>query len=459
MWSMLRTSLVCFMLLSGSAGASEAGSSGSFGVLADIHFDPFQPTSLAEDLRLLAVDDWMAKLKASSAQPAQQRGMDTGPILLLSALSAIADRMAGADFVIVAGDLLSHRFGHEADVAPDTHQDTNSFPQKTAAFVMGALMQALPGKPIIIALGNNDSDCGDYAIEPGGDFLAATMETVRTAIGQEYLSKDFEDTYRAGGYYEVRHPTVENAKIIVLNDTLWSIDYQNRCGNNALTEADEQLKWLESQLEAQHSSGGFVWIVHHIPWGIDAYSTLDSKSSDCVSGIVPFLRDEVSATLFTLLRRYSATIVASFSGHTHFDDFRLILDGAGNPAIIDKMLPAISPIFGQDPGFLVFSYDTARGTPLDYTSYRLANLESLASSATGDWQEQYIFSQTYAHNGYSPKSISQILQSLDEPGAARNLYYNQRTGLLREEDYTAYACAIAHVDTMSYSRCQCGAAP
>ncbi|MFO7669677.1 MAG: hypothetical protein R6W31_08475, partial [Bacteroidales bacterium] len=171
---------------------------------------------------------------------------------------------------------------------------------------------------------------------------------------------------------------------------LWSRVYQNRCGATGLQEAGKQLAWLRSQLAEQQARRSTVWLVHHIPWGIDAYSTLHSQADRCASGIVSFLRDDISGELFALLRQYAGTITASFSAHTHYDDFRLLMDHSGKPVLIDKMVPAISPIFGQDPGFQVFNYDLARGTPLDYTSYYLANLDVLSSSVTGDWRERYV---------------------------------------------------------------------
>jgi hypothetical protein len=47
---------------------------------------------------------------------------------------------------------------------------------------------------------------------------------------------------------------------------------------------------------------------------------------------------------------YSNTIVASFAGHTHMDDFRLIGGREGRYAFA-LITPAVSPIFGQNPGF------------------------------------------------------------------------------------------------------------
>lgn len=418
---------LALMFMPGAAAAPEHPS--TFGILADIHFDP--------------------------SEPAPRRGRDTDKILFSSALSAVADRMASADFVIFAGDLLGHRFGGEAEAGPGgIHQRPRSA-QDSAAFVIGALAKALPGKPVLVALGNNDSDCGDYAIMPGGDFLAATMEAVRAAAGPGHLTDAFERTYLSGGYYEARHPGVEKARILVLNDVLWSSNYRNSCGATGLEESRTQMDWLKARLAAAQAEGAVVWLVHHIPWGIDAYSTLHAQTGSCRSGITPFLREDVSAELYPLLRQHAGTIVASFSAHSHFDDFRLILDDAGKPVIADKMVPAISPLFGQDPAFQLFTYNAAHGRPVDYTSYHLNNLDALSTAEAGDWRERYVFTRLYSEEGYSPESVSQLPNKVEHQGPARDLYFERRTGVASDADVRTYACAVGHADVDGYARCRC----
>ena len=108
---------------------------------------------------------------------------------------------------------------------------------KTTVFVAYALAGALGGKPAIVALGNEDSICGDYKVEPGGPYLAATRETVRRLVGAERLDSDFAETWAAAGYYAARHPTVANGSIVVLNDVVWSPHYQDTCGSNGFAAA------------------------------------------------------------------------------------------------------------------------------------------------------------------------------------------------------------------------------
>jgi hypothetical protein len=153
------------------------------------------------------------------------------------------------------------------------------------------LADALAGKPAIIALGNVDSSCGDYRIEPGGSYLVATRAMVRRLVGAERLEPDFDATYAAGGYYAARHPTVANGLIVVVNDVLWSTLYRDACGTDGLAAAQTMLGWLRDRLARQRAAGGRVWLVHHIPWGIDPYTTINTTASSCPAKVVPFQQE------------------------------------------------------------------------------------------------------------------------------------------------------------------------
>ncbi len=434
---------------------------GTFALISDIHFDPFNPAGIAKTLAATDADDWMARFAALPAGPASQYGKDTNHVLLASALAAVAEHAADADFAIVGGDLLSHGFEDDTAKAlgvPLGSAAQQAFAQRTTIFVAEALGAALAGRPVIVALGNNDSDCGDYEIEPGGDYLAATRETVRKLVGADLVAPDFDATYAAGGYYAARHPTVADTLILVINDVLWSQRYQNACGKDGLAGGAAQMAWLTAALAAQKAAGGRVWMVHHIPWGIDPYSTEHAKADTCPAKVVPFMQEAFAPGFLDLIRAYADIIDTSVSGHVHFDDYRLLLGDAGQPIAIDKVAPAISPIFGQNPGFQIFTYDVATGEPTDFTTIALANLPDL-SPVNADWREEYVFSQAYGLPGYSVESVAALWNGLGQGGRIRDAYlglYNLGHGTLAESDLKAYSCAIAFLDSLAYSACYCG---
>jgi hypothetical protein len=197
--------------------------------------------------------------------------------------------------------------------------------------------------------------------------------------------------------------------------------------------------------------------VHHIPWGIDAYSTLAAEAQSCPAKVVPFLREPFASELRTLLLEYSDVIQASFSGHTHFDDYRLLIDRSGAVIGLDKLSPAVSPVFGQNPGFQIFTYDRRSGAPTDFSTWYLSNPGDAAPAA--DWRLEYTFTEAYRQLRYSPEVVGTLWQAMEKDGAVRDTYrrlYKVGRGELGADGLTAYLCAIGHLDVTSFTACYCG---
>ena len=105
----------------------------------------------------------------------------------------------------------------------------------------------------------------------------------------------------------------------------------------------------------------------HIPPGIDGYASAMKQQSEikggapdnadtCGNSIVPMWVPEWTAKFDALLAKYHSTVIAGFAAHTHSDDYRLI-GAAGLEREFVLMNPAISPIYSQNPGFRVVSYN------------------------------------------------------------------------------------------------------
>ncbi len=460
----VRAAFLALMLALGAPAAAPAAmaDTGTFLHVSDIHFSPFDPPLRARALAGTAIEDWATFFAADADQSLSHWGEDTNHALLTSALGEIGEVAKGADFVFVTGDLLAHRFPDNVESVFGFAQGSPanaSFAVRTTLFVAERLRAALPGKPVLVSLGNNDSSCGDYRIEPGGSYLAATREAVRSLVGPGLLAPDFDETYLAGGYYAAAHPTLADTTVLMLDDVLWSIDYRNDCGSTGLDGAKAMMAWLEKQLAAAKAAGRKVWLAHHIPVGFDPYATLHSKASTCPARIVPMLAEPFASQYVALLGTYGGTVAASFTGHTHYDDYRLLRDAAGAVTGTEKIAPAISPIFGQNPGFLVFSYDRKTGALADFSARYLANLGAAKDPASAEWREEYTFTKAYGVPDFSPANAERVWKALAAEGTADDAFrgfYNVGRGELTADGLAAYICTMGHADAAGFSACYCG---
>jgi sphingomyelin phosphodiesterase acid-like 3 len=453
---------LAFGLLFAAPMALAAEPTGTFATISDIHFDPLDPPEFAQRLADTAPQDWDEIFAEIESQTASPYGKDSNYALLKSAMQAFSRAAADVDFVVVPGDFLAHRIEERAADALGVDRNSPAvaaLTEKTTVYLANALRDALPGKPMILALGNNDSACGDYKIQPGGPYLAATAKAIRDTLGDDALDPDFDETYGAGGYYAVRHPTVKTVVVIVLNDTLWSAKYDDDCADGTpANEAADMLAWLERRLETARSDGESVWLVRHIPAGLDAFATDRSKAKACDLKAVPLLREPYASAMPDLMRRYARTITASLAGHLHHDAYRIVADKDGTVAGFDKIAPAISPIFGQNPGFQIFSYDPATGVPTDFETWYLADLESTSLASPGDWRREYDFSGAYGQPDLSAASVATMWTAAQNPGATRQQYaryYNVSHDELSEAELPAYLCAMRHSDVAGFNACYC----
>lgn len=435
---------------------------GTFLQISDIHFDPFDPPASARDLPRRELGAWTAHLAAHSDPRPALWGRDSNFALMESALAEIARAAAAADFVLLTGDLIAHDFPEKTRQAlgfPPGSTESRAFAAKTTLYVIERVRAAAGGKPVFLTLGNTDSGCGDYRLDPDGPYLAATREAVRALTGADRLAADFDTTYRAGGYYAASHPTLANVTMLVIDDALWSPEYSDPCGSEGSDAGAAMLDWLGRQLEQAHVSGRRVWLLHHIPPGIDAYSTLRAKGDACRARIVPMLAEPYATGFTDLLVRYADTITASFSGHDHHDDYRLLRDAAGAVVGVDKVVPAISPIFGQNPGFHVFTYDRASGSVTDFATRYIANLGTAQQASDGQWREEYVFSAAYGATGFSPPTAEAMWKQLMPPaGQVASTFrrlYTVSHGELGAADLPAFACAIGFLRREDFAACYC----
>jgi len=304
----------------------------------------------------------------------------------------MAETMPHPAFALISGDFLAHDFRKEFDASASDHSDAayRTFLRKTMQFLAQQLEQKYPATTILPALGNNDEECGDYQLQPGGPFLADTLPIVRLLIGGAG-GPGFDRDWRGYGNYSARAGGV---RVLSTNTNFFSVHYRNACGSPADADPGRAtLAWLEAELAAAKAARERVWLLYHIPPGIDGYATL--RKGSCPSAMIPMWDRRYAEAFSALLRRYSDTVAMSFAGHTHMDDFRLMGDSGGRYGFA-LITPAVSPIFGQNPAFRIIAHDGAGGI-LDQTTYGLTNFARATADpgAAAEWRAEYTFTKEW----------------------------------------------------------------
>ncbi|HEV3075388.1 MAG TPA: metallophosphoesterase [Thermoanaerobaculia bacterium] len=452
--------LVCGLLLQAcaSGGARTASpvppqghGGGTFVVLSDFHFDPFYDPALVSDLVRADAADWRRLFERSTVASLGAYGADTPYPLLASTLKAAAEEAPDPDFVLLTGDFLAHGFSEKfAQQVPGA--GSGAYPQfvaKTMAFVTAMIRGAFPRAPIVPALGNNDSDCGDYELQPGGPFLSGLAKLWKPLLGR--VSGSFEQTFPSGGFYSMPHPTVPKLALVVLNTDFFSSSYQDTCAKG-VNLAAEELTWLERTLETASRSGQRVWLMYHIPPGIDTYATLQ-KGSCPVTPVSLWSTDDLTR-FRQILARFPGLVKVSFAAHTHRDEFRLPPGGG-----YVHVAPAVSPVYYDNPAFAVFSYARASGDVADFKTYEL-DLDPKRGGGT-KWTLEYDFQQAYGRPAVDASTLREVLRGIHDDPAVRERYltlYPVSAGQPDLPHWLAYWCAARVFTPEEFTACYCAGA-
>ncbi len=436
-------------------------------IASDIHFNPMADPSLVADLAAADAAQWEAILQRSKPTAFSPYGQDTNWWLLRSALQAMVRAEPHPALMMFTGDLLAHDF--PKTYKSITHDDDaghyRAFVLKTVDFVALEVRQRFPAVKILLTPGNNDDYCGDYTIEADGPFLRDTAERAR-ALAME--GEQFSTTWKSLGSYSVEPPTLHGVRILSLNTIFWSDKYRaasfsRGCATVNSTAAGDLFTWLQSQLADAQQSHEKVWLMFHIPPGIDGWATTHpwgETPASCASSIVQMWVPEWTGRFDSLLEQYQGTFLASFAGHTHVDDFRIIGAGA-NPQFV-LIDPAISPVYDQNPGFRIVDFN-GDGTLADQTIYFLTNLEQAGGKIRGRWKREYTFSQRWKQRQLDGAGLARIYDEIVSRNAARDLWLklymvSSSDTPIPAKDVRGLYCAIGALTQQSYESCYCAAA-
>lgn len=450
-------------------------------MLSDIHFDPFHDPGKTARLVDAPVSEWEkilaepASVDQSTAFAALQRrcgarGVDTPYALLQSSLRAARRAAPDARFITVSGDLVAHNFTCRfAAVAPGkTQSDYAAFVEKTVEYVTTGLRRTFPGVPVYVALGNNDSACGDNRLDGGSEFLASVGKSVMAGLPRAADRKKALADFTASGSYSVMMALpMRNTRLIVLDDLFMLPQYATCGGKQDNSVAGAQIAWLRKQLDETRRHKQKAWVMGHIPPGVDVYSTFAKMRDLCEEGApVMFLSSDALGNTLT----ESADVVRlGIFAHTHMDELRLLepegdaKSGAKAGAVAVKMVSSISPVNGNNPSFTVARVDAASATLRDYAVFAASNQTGLDTL----WTREYDYSQTYHAEAFSPVALSKLVKEFQEDPDAKteasqafitNFVVGDRSSLIKPL-WPQYVCALTHDTSQGFKGCVCPSAP
>ncbi len=375
-------------------------------VITDIHFTPFISAEAVQLLDKTPAKEWDTVFAKYPSVKVAEYGKESSPSLLKSLTKGLKPYVKESEFIMFGGDILCHDFIETYQKLSGTKDQKKSeaFILKTIDYFVSHLSEEFPGKSIYFTLGNNDSFSGDYALKDKGRFLKLTAPVffdkwIRNPKTRAVFMKD----YKPHGYYSIRSAENPGLRIMNINTVYFSDNYPEQDGPHP---GDVELDWIERELERAKISDEKVWVVMHIPPGINVYSS-EKGSSNGELNIKLMWKKKFNNRYLEIVRKYSDQIALFFTGHTHMDDIRIIYKKK-KPVDYVHIAPAVSPVFGNNPAFQSIAYSNSTKEPYNYTTNYL-NLKD----KTPAWKVEYRFSDVY-QTSVSAENLSKIYKNMKE---------------------------------------------
>ncbi|UJR35397.1 hypothetical protein I4U23_028154 [Adineta vaga] len=290
---------------------------------------------------------------------------DTPRALVTSAFSAAKNIDSNIDFLIWLGDSTSHRLRAGDTIIP-VFQNLSQ-----------QLRQFFPKTLIIPVLGNHD----------------IVLTSNRTTRFIEFYNKtqfhlllhdiDARQTFFQGGYYSIRHRTLqENDQItlrfVVLNTAMFQPHLLESFDTNDILQ---QIEWFNRTMSDAYKLKDRVLLLTHLPFGMNE------------DLLYRFYDLNYEQKLLSIINQYSSIIIMCLTGHRHYDMFRVYSSGNITMGILNH--PAISPVGHlTQPSIRKYSYNRQKLVLTDYEQYNL-NILQVERTQNDVWSLSYRFSSWY----------------------------------------------------------------
>lgn len=300
-------------------------------LMSDLHYDPYYGTGKA----YICSDQSVQRL-----YPYGIAGCDTSPSLLAS---AIADAVTLAPTVaFVGGDWLRHQM----DELPSSDIDS------TLGVVAAEVNKLVDSTTPIVnwALGNDD-------LVPEYSFNISALLQLRdfgnVMVSNNLITTAEKATFEDCGHF-FRDMTIMKIRIISLNTILWSTKIVPSL-DPTVADPCGQLAFLQSSLADAVTAGRKVIILGHIPPGLDVHGVM----TDGFSQKQMFWASRFQTSFVSIVQQFASSVTFMMFGHTHMLSF--IADTSTFPTIPIFIVPSISPVYSNNPSYLIATIDSVTG--------------------------------------------------------------------------------------------------
>jgi hypothetical protein len=357
-------------------------------------------------------------------------------------------------FVLVLGDFMAHEFPekyqkHADDISPAAYRE---FVHQVLRFLTWKLKEAVPNTPIYPITGNDDSYEHNYEVDPNGVFLQETTDLFAPLMKNAEDEAKFRRQFPIGGYYALDLVS-PHVKLLMLNTVLFtSLSFYRSDAMDAAAQIE--MAWLKQQLDLAKQQGQKVLLAAHIPAGIDTFATWYDPDKK----IHALWKPEYTQVFLSLLEQYKENITGMLAAHIHVDAFQLT---ASQPPVSIIYVPAISPVYGNNPAFKLFYYEDA----LQLSNFEVYQLP-VDQGTTALWVKEYDFNRVYYplclpewHRCRLEDGMTRFNKNNAVLSAAYRQYYYSESHCqdlpIKKDDawMPYYACAIHHIDAASYQAC------
>lgn len=344
------------------AGGSDIA---SFLWLTDAHADPYYTSTDRQCIK--------KQISQLEHYPFGVTGCDPPPALLHSVFEGAAGWLrthADASFVLFTGDFVRHGLSRMQGPGANVTDIVRN--------VSALAKMYFPDLPMVFGtLGNDDSSC-DYCenITTSSAVNKWFWNIGRAISDAGCMTNATLQTYKYGGFFDT---TVGDLTILSISTVIYSIYHIP--ASQLEDDPFGQLAWLTEKLIQAVQRGRRVWIIGHIPPGIETFGFTELWWPVYLTKYLDIVQD---STL-------GAAIAAQVFGHVHKDELRILPNpppGAG-PIILSS---SISPIYYNNPSFKIVKYNRSSG---QLVNYKLIYSEMTAEGEPLQWKFGYDLLQTY----------------------------------------------------------------